>query len=76
MLPPWATKPEMILTYILFVLAGLISVYSSDIRRFIRIIATVPPNKIRAALRAARLVGYQTELANLKRRHEIGRAHV
>src|ERR1022692_3360165 len=69
MIPPWATKPEMILTYALFVLAALISIYSSNIRRFIKIIFTVPPNKMRSAWKASRLLSYQTELSMLKRLH-------
>ena len=69
MIPPWATKPEMILTYALFVLAALISIYSSDIRRFIKIILTVPPNKMRSAWKASNLHAYRTELLMLKRLH-------
>jgi len=69
MIPPWATKPEMILTYALFVLAGLISVYSSDIRRFIKIIFTVPPNKMRSAWKASNLRFYENDLLRLKRLH-------
>jgi hypothetical protein len=68
MLPPWATKPEMLLTYVLFVLAALISVYSSDIRRFIKIILTVPPSKFRSSWKASRLLFYRTELQTLKQR--------
>jgi hypothetical protein len=49
MLPAWATKPEMIVTYFLFVLAALISIYSSAIRGFITILLTVPPSKVRRA---------------------------
>ena len=69
MIPPWATKPEMVLTYILFILAGLISVYSSDIRRFIKIIFTVQPNKIRSAWKASNLRIYENDLLTLKRLH-------
>jgi hypothetical protein len=59
----------MILTYVLFIFAGLISIYSSDIRRFIGILFTVPPNKLRAAWKQARLTSYRTELATLNIRH-------
>jgi hypothetical protein len=69
MIPPWATKPEMILTYLLFILAGLISVYSSDIRRFIKIIFTVPPNKMRSAWKTSNLRFYEKDLLTLKRLH-------
>lgn len=69
MLPIWATKPEMILTYFLFVLAAFISVYSTDIRRVLTIVFTVPPDKMRRSLKKSRLVMYQLELETLKRRH-------
>ena len=65
----WATKPEMILTYVLFVLAALISVYSTYIRRVLTIVFTVPPSKIRRALRKSSVVMYQSELEALKRQH-------
>lgn len=69
MLPPWATKPEMILTYVLFLLAGLISIYSEVIRGFIKIVFTVPPSKMRRAWKASSLRIYRTELLMLQRLH-------
>jgi hypothetical protein len=72
MLAPWATKPEMILTYVLFLLAALISVYSSAIRRFLAIIFTVPPKKIRSAWKASNLAWYRAKLLELNRRHNNG----
>jgi hypothetical protein len=69
MLPAWATKPEMIVTYFLFVLAALISIYSVAIRQFLKILFTVPPSKIGRAWRKASLRGYETELLKLKRLH-------
>jgi hypothetical protein len=59
----------MILTYILFLSAALISIYSSDLRRFLTVLFTVPPQKLRAGWKASRLLAYETTLSHLKKRH-------
>jgi len=59
----------MIVTYFLFVLAALISIYSAALRRFIAILFTVPPSKVRRAWRKSNLRFYENELSKLKRLH-------
>ncbi len=58
MLPPWATSPEMILTYILFVIGIFFTLYAGEIRGFMR----VPPSKARNWWKSGLLDAYQTEL--------------
>ncbi len=63
MLPPWATSPEMILTYILFVIGIFFTLYAGEIRGFMR----VPPSKARNWWKSGLLDAYQTELDTLRR---------
>jgi hypothetical protein len=59
-IPPWL---PISLSLFLFVL-GL---FREELRRFMKIVFTVPPNKIRSAWKASSLRGYRTELLMLKR---------
>jgi hypothetical protein len=42
MIPEWVYTPQMIVTYVLFVLAALVSLYTAEIRRFIRSAGQTP----------------------------------
>ncbi|MCX6635909.1 MAG: hypothetical protein NT090_12635 [Acidobacteria bacterium] len=54
MLPPWATKPEMILTYVLFLLAAVISIYSKS--QLVEKIGTLPARRVGEILDGIALV--------------------
>jgi hypothetical protein len=62
MFPSWLTKPEMLVTYGLFLAAALISIYSTDIRAAF----SIPGRKYREA----RVALLQRELEHLRYLHE------
>ena len=62
MFPSWLTTPEMIVTYVLFVGAAVISIYAADIRAAFRI----PVRRYREGHRE----DLEAELRNLKYLHE------
>jgi hypothetical protein len=62
MFPSWLTKPEMLVTYGLFLAAALISIYSTDIRA----IFSIPGRKYREV----RMALLQQELKHLQYLHE------